>query len=150
MAYLRNRAINLLNIHFGIQSLAMNAGGVFFAVFLLRAGALAATILFRAASTGSAPLAVLANACGAFVESLYIPTVMTAVYNQAKRSPCTLRFHIATEGAWDLGHAIACLITAALVAFGLPIEAGILLSLLGVVPQIVLVRRHYAEVAAAA
>jgi DHA1 family inner membrane transport protein len=37
MAYLRNRTVNLLNLHFGIQSLAMNAGGVFFAVFLLRA-----------------------------------------------------------------------------------------------------------------
>lgn len=38
MAYLRSRVINLLNLHYGIQALATNAGGVFVFVYLLRAG----------------------------------------------------------------------------------------------------------------
>ena len=38
MAYLRNGTINLLNLHFGIHALAIEAGNVFFAVFLLKAG----------------------------------------------------------------------------------------------------------------
>ncbi len=38
MAFLRNDAINRVNLHSGIQALAQGAGAVFFLVFLLRAG----------------------------------------------------------------------------------------------------------------
>ena len=38
VAYLRSRVINLLNLHYGIQALATNAGGVFVFVYLLKAG----------------------------------------------------------------------------------------------------------------
>src|SRR5271169_5524750 len=38
MAFLRNRTVNLLNLHYGIQALAQGMGGVFIFVFLLRAG----------------------------------------------------------------------------------------------------------------
>jgi DHA1 family inner membrane transport protein len=38
MAYLRSRVVNLLNLHYGIQALATNAGGVFVIVYLLKAG----------------------------------------------------------------------------------------------------------------
>jgi DHA1 family inner membrane transport protein len=38
LAYLGNDAINRVNLHSGIQALAQGAGGVFFLVFLLRAG----------------------------------------------------------------------------------------------------------------
>ncbi len=38
MAFLRNDAVNRVNLHSGIQALAQGAGGVFFLVFLLRAG----------------------------------------------------------------------------------------------------------------
>ena len=38
MAYLRNDAINRVNLHSGVQALAQGAGGIFFFVFLLRAG----------------------------------------------------------------------------------------------------------------
>jgi hypothetical protein len=38
MAFLRNRAVNWINLHSGIQSLAYGMGGVFVLVFLLRAG----------------------------------------------------------------------------------------------------------------
>ena len=45
MAYLRNRTVNLLNLHYGIHALAMNGGGVFYAVFLLKAGVAAPVVL---------------------------------------------------------------------------------------------------------
>jgi len=38
MAFLRNRAINRVNLHSAVQALAQSGGGVFFVVFLLRAG----------------------------------------------------------------------------------------------------------------
>src|ERR1700681_1797217 len=85
-------------------------------------------------------LAVVANAAGALVPSLYVPTMMTAVYNQAKGSPCALRFHIAAEGGWDVGAASGCIVAAALLWAGAPISLGILLSLLGTTAIFVLLR----------
>ena len=105
--------------------------------------ALAGTIVFRSASTHNPALAVIANACGALVGALYQPTIMTAVYNQAKSSPCTLRFHIATEGGWDLGCAAGCLTAALLSALAVPLSVGVLLSLAGVLPLWLLLKRHY-------
>ena len=49
MAFLRNDAVNRVNLHSGIQALAQGAGAVFFLVFLLRAGV-------------SVPVALLAQA----------------------------------------------------------------------------------------
>ena len=109
--------------------------------------ALAALVIvttLRALSYGNAPFAVVANACGALVACLYIPALGTAVYNQAKRSPCALRFHIAAEGGWDLGGAAAFLIAAGLLAAGVPIGVCILLSLLGAVASFLLLRRYFA------
>jgi MFS transporter, DHA1 family, inner membrane transport protein len=38
MAFFRNDAVNRVNLHYGVQALAQAGGGVFFLVFLLRAG----------------------------------------------------------------------------------------------------------------
>ncbi|HKE11451.1 MAG TPA: MFS transporter [Myxococcota bacterium] len=104
---------------------------------------LALIVVLRAASAGNAPVAVVANALGALGGCLYIPTLMTAVYTQAKRSPCTLRFHVATEGGWDLGGAGGLCAAALLVRFGQPLWTGILLSLAGVAAIVVMLRRYY-------
>ena len=112
--------------------------------------ALAGTTVFRAVSVGSAPLAVLANASGALVACLYVPVLGTAIYNQAKRSPCTLRFHIAAEAGWDLGGAGALLIAAGLLLAGVPIGTCILLSLLGATAAFHLLRSYFAAVQQAA
>jgi predicted MFS family arabinose efflux permease len=106
----------------------------------------AAATLFRAASTGNVTMAVAANALGALAGCLYIPTLMTAVYNQAKRSPCALRFHVATEGGWDAGCAAGCLAAAALSAVDVPLSVGILISLAGTGVSLVLLRRYYAAI----
>jgi MFS transporter, DHA1 family, inner membrane transport protein len=106
-------------------------------------GTLAAIILLRATATGNAALAVLANALGAFGACLYVPTVMTAVYTLAKRSPCTLRFHVAAEGGWDVGGATGLIAAAIITGYGMPLSASILLSLAGVAGTIVVLRRYY-------
>ena len=62
----------------------------------------AAIIVLRALETGSTTAAVVANARGFLGGCLAIPTLMTAVYTQAKRSPRTLRFQ---EGD---GHPSTC------------------------------------------
>ena len=80
--------------------------------------AISLTLLARAWSVGTPWLAVAANALGAFASCLMVPAQMTPVYNLAKASPCALRFHVAAEGGWDLGHIAGCLCAALLVAHG--------------------------------
>jgi len=38
MAFFRNNAVNLLNLHYGIHSIALGGGAAFFAVYLLKSG----------------------------------------------------------------------------------------------------------------
>ncbi|MDP3854011.1 MFS transporter [Phenylobacterium sp.] len=109
----------------------------------LASGSMAVTLLARAAGYGDPALAVAANAAGALVVALYVPTVMTAVYNQAQVSPCALRFHIATEGGWDTGGASGCLLAAALLAMGASFAAAILISMAGTAAAFFLLRRYY-------
>ena len=45
MAFFRNNTVNLLNLHYGVHSLALSGGGAFFAVFLLQAGVPAPGVL---------------------------------------------------------------------------------------------------------
>ena len=105
---------------------------------------IAAVIALRAAVLGHPALAVTANALGALVGATYVPTLMTAVYNQAKRSPCVLRFHIAAEGGWDIGVTTGLSLAALLVWLGYPIAYGILISLVGVTTVFTLLQRYYA------
>ena len=107
-------------------------------------GLMGGSILLRAAGYGHPALAVAANATAALVAPIYTATFMTAVYNQAQASPCTLRFHIATEGGWDAGGAAGCLTAALLLWLGAPLWAGILLSLFGTIAGFMLLRRYYA------
>jgi DHA1 family inner membrane transport protein len=111
-------------------------------------GAIALITILRAAAVDHAAIAVIANAVGSLGACLYIPTLMTALYNQSKRAPCALRFQVAAEGGWDIGGASASLIAALLVAFGAPLSAAILLSLLGAGGAFLLLRRYYADHAA--
>jgi hypothetical protein len=109
-------------------------------------GSLVFTIGLRAVSYGNPVLAVVANAVGALVPALYVPTLMTAVYNQAKGSPCPLRFHIFTEGGWDAGASSGCMIAAALLWAGAPMSLCILLSLIGTAASFALLRHYYGTV----
>jgi len=111
----------------------------------LALGLIALVILLRAMAVDRAALAVVANALGSFAACLYIPTLMTALYNQSKRAPCPLRFQVAAEGGWDIGGASGSLVAALLIGFGAPLSAGILLALFGAVGAFLLLRRYYAQ-----
>jgi hypothetical protein len=107
--------------------------------------ALALTTILRAASYDNGVFAVIANAFGALVGCLYVPVFGTAVYNQARVSPCALRFHVASEAGWDLGGTGALLAAAGMPAASVPIGPVILFSLLGTLAGFLLLRHYYAR-----
>lgn len=104
---------------------------------------LAGVTVVRAASIGDAGFAVFANALGALVSCLYVPTLMTVVYNKSQSSPCVARFHIAAEGGWDIGGSAGLITAAFLLHWGAGLRAVILLSLPGVVAAFALLYHHY-------
>jgi DHA1 family inner membrane transport protein len=106
---------------------------------------IAFVIAVRAAAIGDAAAAVVANALGSLASCLYMPALMTAVYTQAKRSPCPLRFHVMTEGGWDVGGSCGLLIAALMAWLGLPLWTWTLSALLGVAAGFVMLRRYYAR-----
>lgn len=108
-------------------------------------GTLALVVVLRAMATDSAMAAVAANALGALGGCLTVPTVMKVVYGDAQRSPCPVRFHVATEAGWDLGGAGGLLVAALLAAVGVPLWVTILLALLGVAAQAALLQSYYAD-----
>jgi predicted MFS family arabinose efflux permease len=111
----------------------------------LAIGLNAAVLLMRALVPEHPALAIAANALGALVTCLYIPTMMTAVYNRAKRSPCVMRFHIAAEGGWDIGIGSGLCLGALIVWLGFSMSYVILIGLIGLAMVFVLLRRYYAE-----
>jgi MFS family permease len=106
-------------------------------------------VIFRAAAFGSPVLAVAASAAGAIGATLYIPVLMTAVYNQAKLSPCPLRFHLAAEGGYDAGAGAGGLVAAGLLALGWPMGRVLLLPLLSLATIGLMLLRYYAPPALA-
>jgi DHA1 family inner membrane transport protein len=100
-------------------------------------------VVARAASLGLPWLAVAANALGALLIPLLSPTLGTATYNLAKLSPCSFRFHMTTEGGWDVGCFFACLASAAIVAAGGSLAVPILLALPAVAASALILWRHY-------
>jgi len=112
-------------------------------------GSYAILIVLRAAALKEPWLAVAANALASVGSCLYAPTLMTAVYNQAQRAPCTLRFHVATEGGWDIGCGSGLLIAALLISRDVPFPLVLLLPLIGLAAAFVQLRRYYASVALA-
>jgi hypothetical protein len=110
--------------------------------------AISLTVLVRAASLGTPWLAVAANALSAIATCLLVPAVGVPVYNLSKISPCALRFNIAAEGGWDIGCFTGCLVTAALIAHGATLAEVIPLGFLGMLGQVLLLRRYYVRLAA--
>jgi DHA1 family inner membrane transport protein len=108
-----------------------------------------AVTLFKAASLSSPWLAVAANVAGGVVMPLLMPPLAGAVYNLAKSSSCPLRFHVASEGAWDVGCAGGCLISAGLAAMGAPLGLAVLLGLPPLVIGAVALRGYFAQLSPA-
>jgi hypothetical protein len=88
---------------------------------------------------------VLTASLSAVLAALYTTSLMTAVYNDAKRSACALRFQFAAEACWDIGAVLACLAAAAACVGGLPLQAVIVLALPVVAVQTALLNGRYAS-----
>lgn len=98
---------------------------------------------------GTAPwVAVFGSAFGALASCLLQPAQMVPVYILAKDSPCALRFHIASEGGWDVGCMAGCLASAFFLANGASLAAVTPLALAGVGGQLYLLRRYYKQLEA--
>jgi MFS transporter, DHA1 family, inner membrane transport protein len=110
----------------------------------LNAFILAAGLVLRSVTFGHAG-AVIAVAVGTTLfGGLYVPAWMTPVYNEARISPCLLRFQFAAESGWDMGGMIAGILGAAMCYWGLPVAAVILMALPMVPVQALLLERSYA------
>jgi hypothetical protein len=107
-------------------------------------GLAALVACLKAAGFGTPWLAVTATALAAVAAAIQIPVIMARVYNLAKQSACPLRFHMATEGGWDMGSAAGCLTAAALIALGAPWSLAIIMALAGLLAVFVLLRSSYA------
>jgi MFS transporter, DHA1 family, inner membrane transport protein len=96
---------------------------------LVNAVILAASLVLKSIC-GDEPVAVIAVALGTtMLGGLHIPTLMSALYDEAKAAPCPLHFQFAAEGGWDVGGALSCLAAAALCAADLPLQLAIILAL---------------------
>jgi MFS family permease len=142
-----------------LAALAGAVGGIFLGRLIdngharsavwINAGMLALVVVLRAATFGNAAAAVAVAIGTTMLSGLYLPSWMTATYNEAKMAPCTLRFQFAAEGGWDGGGVCAGLIAAGCCALGLPLVASILLALPMIAVQGLLLERSYADEPAA-
>ncbi len=112
---------------------------------LINAAMLALVVVLRAATFGHAAAAVAVAIGTTLLSGVYLPSWMTAAYNEAKIAPCTLRFQFAAEGGWDGGGVCAGLIAAGCCALGLPLSVSILLALPMVAVQALLLGNSYAD-----
>ncbi len=111
----------------------------------INAATLAGTLIAKTVC-GADAITVIAVAVGTTaLGGLYVPALMTAIYNEAKASPSPLRFHFAAEVGWDVGGALACLAAAALCASGISLQAVIALAFPMVAVQAFLLDASYAQ-----
>ncbi|MDO8912865.1 MAG: hypothetical protein Q8N10_20525 [Phenylobacterium sp.] len=102
-----------------------------------------AIVILRAGALPTPWLAVIAHALGAVLMPLLLPPLGAAAYTLAKASPCPFRFHMVTEGGWDIGCAGACVTAAALITLGAPLSVPILLALPAVAAGFTLLWRYF-------
>jgi MFS family permease len=94
--------------------------------------ALALGFLLRVGAGWSPLAAAIANASGAAVTGLYVPVLMSVIYDRAKQSGEAYRFHFSAEAGWDVGAASGCLAAALLTwKTGLP-SLAVLPAALGI------------------
>jgi MFS family permease len=101
------------------------------------------SVVLRAAC-GDDPLVIVPVALVATITGgLYVPTLMTAVYNLAKSTAAPFRFHYAAERGWDCGGAVACLLGAVLAWLGVSLHFILLTALPAILVQALLLDGAY-------
>jgi MFS family permease len=105
--------------------------------------ALVGSIMLRATASWWPLGGTIANLSGCAMSSAYLPLIMSAMYDRAKRSPNAFQFHLAIEGAWDSGSMTGLLVGAALAwaAIG-RVSLVVLPALFGVVSFAYCMRRE--------
>jgi hypothetical protein len=86
----------------------------------------------RAGASWSPLAAAIANATGAAVTGLYVPVLLSVIYERAKRSGSAYRFHFSAEAGWDAGAAVGCLSAAVVAWFAPAASLAVLPAALGV------------------
>jgi predicted MFS family arabinose efflux permease len=104
--------------------------------------ALAAGFALRIAAGWSPIAATIANATGAAVMGVYIPVLMSHIYDSAKTSGAAYRFHFAAEAGWDFGAATGCLVAALVVVLTGAPSLALVPGTLGIVVLYAFVRRQ--------
>lgn len=95
-------------------------------------GAAIVALLVKAVAFDMPLAAIVATALGALVTPMAATAMLSPLYDMARRSACTLRFNMATEGGWDLGCSAACLAAAALLELGAGFRVPILCGVVAV------------------
>ena len=109
----------------------------------INAAAAAGIVVFKAFCGETPATVVVVASLSAILAALYTPSLMAAVYNDAKHSACPMRFQFAAEACWDIGSVLACLAAAAACIGGLPLQAIIVLALPVVAAQAALLNGRY-------
>ena len=104
--------------------------------------ALGASFALRAAAGWSPVAAAIANATGAAVMGVYIPVLMSHIYDSAKTSGAAYRFHFAAEAGWDFGAATGCLAAALVVMLTGAPSLAVVPGALGIIVLYAFVRRQ--------
>jgi MFS transporter, DHA1 family, inner membrane transport protein len=97
-------------------------------IIWLNAALLVIGLLARGLCGVQADIVIAVAIVSSLIGGLYVPVLMTTIYNQAKRAPCAFRFVFAIEGGWDAGASSLCLIAAGLFAWGGSPQAILLLA----------------------
>ena len=85
------------------------------------------------------------------MSSAYVPLIMSAMYDRAKRSSNAFQFHLAIEGAWDSGSICGFLVGALIAWWGIgPVSLICLPAIPGVAALAVALWRDRQHVAALA
>lgn len=95
-------------------------------------GVCALASVAKAAALVNPIAAFLANTLNTLAPLVLTPVMMAPIYTMSKASPCPLRFHMATEGGWDVGCCAVCLLSAGLTGTGQPIAWSVLTALVAV------------------
>jgi DHA1 family inner membrane transport protein len=94
--------------------------------------ALLVGIAIRVVAAWAPWAALTANALAAAISGVYVPVLMSMIYDRAKRSGSAYQFHLSAEAGWDAGCILGCVATAGMVLSGAPATFAVLPSVLGV------------------
>jgi len=101
-------------------------------------------LAIRASVNRTVGVAFAIMAVGPLLDIFYSPTLLTAFYNIAAKTPCPLRFQCIAEGAWDIGCMMGALAAAGLLFMGAAPGWTIVPAMFGILGQAVILRKYYA------